>query len=106
MKKIFSAGSYIEAQLIRGYLEQANIDIKILNENSSGVPGSPHWALPVAAELWVVDDRQQAAAATLVKEYFAKQADVSTADWACDGCNESNPGSFEVCWSCARVRAE
>ena len=103
MQKVFSAGSYIEAQLIRVYLEQSGIDVKIVNENSSGVPGSPHWALPVAAELWVLDDGQYNDAAELVKEYFAKQTVKSDVEWKCQKCHESNPESFEVCWNCGQA---
>jgi len=25
-------------------------------------------------------------------------------DWVCDGCQESNPGTFDVCWQCGRER--
>jgi hypothetical protein len=25
--------------------------------------------------------------------------------WRCEGCQERNPGSFELCWSCGRVRS-
>ncbi len=28
----------------------------------------------------------------------------STPDWACSGCNEQNPESFEVCWQCGLQR--
>ena len=100
MKKLFSAGSYIEAQLLKAYLEQSGIDVQIVNENSSGVPGSPHWALPVAAKIWALNDDQEVEAARLVKEYFAKQAEQPTAEWICGQCSEKNPGSFEVCWNC------
>jgi len=100
MRKVCSAGSYIEAQLMRGYLEQAGIEVSIVNENSSGVPGSPHWALPVAAEIWVLDDNQHDKADQLVAEYVALQAAQPAAEWTCKTCRETNPGSFEVCWNC------
>ena len=100
MRKVVSAGSYVEAQLLRGYLEQAGISIEIVNENSSGTPGSPHWALPVPAEIWVLNDQQHGEAVKLVEEYFAKQTAPPEAEWLCGKCNESNPGSFEVCWNC------
>lgn len=100
MQKVFSAGSYIEAQLVRAFLEQAGIAVHIMNENSAGVPGSPHWALPVAAELWVTDDAQQERAAALVADYLARQTGAPRAEWMCNQCREANPGSFEVCWNC------
>ena len=104
MQKLFSAGSYIEAQLIRGYLEQAGIEVQIVNENSSGTPGTPHWALPVAAEIWVMNDSQKQEAERLLQEYFANQAGDAGTDWACGQCNEMNPGSFDVCWNCSAAR--
>ena len=100
MRKVFSAGSYIEAQLIRAYLEQAAIGVTILNENSSGVPGTPHWALPVAAELWVLNDHQYADAERLIREYFKQLSAPADAEWMCEKCGESNPVSFELCWKC------
>jgi ribosomal protein L40E len=105
MRKLFSAGSYIEAQLLRGYLEHSGIQVEIVNENSSGAPGSPHWALPVAAEIWVLDDASHSEAASLVKEYFDAQANETEVEWTCRKCNESNPGSFELCWKCGHVAA-
>jgi len=103
MQKVFSAGSYIEAQLVRSYLEHIGIAVKIVNENSSGTPGSPHWALPVPAEIWVLDDTQHPDAVRHVKEYFVTQAADSGAEWKCSKCGEDNPGSFEVCWNCGHA---
>ena len=103
MRKVFSAGSYIEAQLLRGYLEQAGISVTIINENSSGTPGTPHWALPVAAEIWVQNDEQQQAAIHVVRQYFSEQSADNEAEWLCGACNESNPGCFEICWNCGHA---
>jgi hypothetical protein len=100
MRKVFSAGSYIEAQLIRAFLEQADIRVTIMNENSSGVPGTPHWALPVAAELWVLNNHQYVDAARLVREYLKQQSAPADVEWICEKCRENNPGSFELCWKC------
>ena len=103
MKKLFSAGSYIEAQLLRSYLEQAGIAVTIINENSSGIPGTPHWALPVAAEIWAQNDEQQQKAAELVKRYFSEQSANPGDEWQCGSCGEENPGSFEICWNCGHA---
>ena len=103
MQKVFSAGSYIEAQLLRGYLEHSGIGVTIVNENSAGSPGTPHWALPVAAEIWVQNDAQKQEAVRLVKQYLAEQATQADAEWQCSSCHESNPGAFEICWNCGHA---
>ena len=33
----------------------------------------------------------------------AKEADVGPS-WKCPGCGEDNPGNFEECWKCQRIR--
>lgn len=100
MRKIYSAGSYTEAQMLRGYLEHLGIKVEIMNEHSAGTPGTPHWALPVSAELWVVDEARYSEAAQRIREYFEDDSEDSKADWQCTKCKEQNPGSFDVCWNC------
>lgn len=105
MRKVFSAGSYVEAQLVRGYLENAGVPVQIVNENSSGTPGSPHWALPVAAEIWVLEDHREQDAIRILKEYFEEQAAQPGTEWQCRSCKEDNPASFEICWNCGHASA-
>ena len=31
-------------------------------------------------------------------------SDVDREDWKCPGCDEENPGTFDLCWSCGRAR--
>lgn len=105
MRKVFSTASYLEAQMIRAYLEHSGIEIRLLNENAAGVPGTPHWALPTVAELWVVDESRHSEAVRLLEAYFAKLSGETGTAWLCRVCGQENPASFELCWNCGAARA-
>lgn len=82
------------------YLENAGIEVEILNEYQGASPVVPHGGLSVWAELWVKKPHQFQRAEELLAVYRQEQSQNNARDWNCDNCNEVNPGSFEACWHC------
>ena len=98
MQKVYASTELSNAVIVRDLLASNGIDAFVFNENAAGtmVVG----AGIVHAEVWVETLRQATRAKQLIREY---QADESHEEhWACAACQEENPGSFAVCWSCGR----
>lgn len=94
MHTIYQSTLLADAMLVRDMLVQNGIDTQLI-EGESPYPGIG------CSEVWVrEEDRTRARA--LVDELVARP--VRDSDWSCRGCRESNPGEFEVCWSCGAER--
>lgn len=94
MHTIYQSTLLADAALVRDMLVQNGIDAQVV-EGDSPYPGT------VYTEVWVRDE-DRARARALVDELAARP--VRDSDWNCRGCRESNPGEFEVCWSCGAER--
>lgn len=85
-----------EGELARLALEQESIEVELTGQQLSALQG----AIPASeamVELWVDEtqlERAQRILGTLFKEN-SKQGDVR-----CPSCGNSNPASFDICWSC------
>jgi hypothetical protein len=102
MQKVFATSSLWLASEVAELLRQNRVDATLRNEHAAGTPGvlplNPLMAIDV--EVWVVEDRDAPAAARLIAEFqSARQA--AGASRQCPRCGESNPGNFDVCWSCS-----
>lgn len=97
MKRIYTAANLPDAHLVRNMLEQAGIPAHIFNANAIGALGD----LPMSAaypQVWIAQVHQEQHARSVVAEYSRTAAPLDTK--ACSRCGESNPGEFELCWSC------
>lgn len=97
MKKLYRAASLPEAHLLRGLLAQAGIPSYVFNENAQGglgqLPFTEAWP-----EVWVSEDRDLARAREIVRAFEC--APDTACSVRCPACQEENPGSFQLCWSC------
>ena len=100
MKLIFTHPSLIVVTQAQASLEQRGIANHIRNQDAAGAIGelAPIDAWP---ELWVSRDRDEELARTLVDQAMSAQQEP---DWSCHGCSNTNPDSFESCWSCGENR--
>ena len=102
MRKVFSSNEVSEAALIRDALVHQGVEVTIQNEHSGGsaVPG-----FRPPAEVWVTHDDAYEDARRIVIDTISTLANkAELKPWACKGCGEENPQSFELCWSCGLVR--
>jgi hypothetical protein len=100
MRKVFSSNEISETALIRDALVHHGIAATIQNE-FSGRSAIPEFRPP--AEVWVDRDDDYENARKIVVQTLAtldSKADVKP--WTCSNCEEENPQSFDMCWSCGR----
>jgi hypothetical protein len=102
MRKVFSSMDLSETVLVRDAIVRHGIDAITQNEHS-GHSAVPEFRPPV--EIWVANDTDYDAARRLVESTLAViDSTTEAAPWRCADCNTENPGSFELCWSCGKVR--
>ena len=99
-KNIYSAANATEAHLIKGLLEQESIDTTLYGEDLSIATG----ALPtdVAQVRILVNEDKYAEALEIISNYekTLKEPARNGKSWKCEECNQINPETFEICWSC------
>lgn len=99
MKRIYDAANLPEAALLADQLRDAGIEVHVLNQNAVGAMGELPFmnALP---QIWVASDDHAALAQTIIARYRDASVNSTHSPWRCVSCDEENPGSFDVCWSC------
>ncbi len=101
MKMVYTHDNRFFVGNARNIVEAAGISTLLKNEFAAGAAGD---LAPIDAwlELWVIEDNDHDKALALIEEAFAKN---NLPAWVCDACKETNEASFELCWSCRKVRA-
>jgi hypothetical protein len=103
MRKVFSSNELSETVLVRDALIHQGLAATIQNEHS-GRTAIPEFRPP--AEVWVSNDGDYDAARRVVVDTIATIDSKSDAPpWTCPSCEEENPQSFDVCWSCGHEKA-
>jgi hypothetical protein len=97
MKRLTTHDSLAYVGLLKNVLEQSGIACVIRNDLLSGGVGEIPF-LECLPELWVLEDKDLARAATLLKNF--EEPSGRTAQWCCAACGERNEGQFAVCWQC------
>ena len=100
MKRVFRAGSLLEAQLVADTLTSLGIANHILNAYAVGAMGDLPYS-QTSPEVWVDDATQEAQAIEAIASLDAPLQ----ADKLCPHCGETNPGNFLSCWQCQSALA-
>jgi hypothetical protein len=102
MRRVFSSNELSETALVRDALIHRGVAATIQNEYSGGT-AIPEFRPP--AEVWVSRDDDYENARRIVVETLSTLDSQSDAKpWACSNCEEENPQSFDMCWSCGQDR--
>jgi len=96
MKRIYLARDITQAQLVVNLLEHQFIPAKIENAHQTSGLGDLAVSYP---EVWLLRDGDVDRARSLIDEFEAKSR-WPEADQTCSKCDEVNPASFDLCWSC------
>ena len=102
-KLIYSAANFLEADFIKGLLEQESIATTLSGEHFSSLyPG-------FGVNILVNEDKFSEATEIIIKyeqtNYdSARESDDDGKGWECDECNSMNPEAFEICWQCQSNR--
>lgn len=97
MKELYTSTDSSRIGLCQSVLESAGIASFVQNESSPWLGNMMSPA--VHPTLCIFDDERYDEAVALLKPMNDNET-VTRADWMCAKCGESNPSSFEVCWSC------
>lgn len=100
MKELIRERDFSKIGYFRSILESAGIPTYMRNENESlaiDMAGSPSEFWPA---LCVVNDDEFERAVQILKERIGKDEELAMTEWTCKNCEESNPGNFDLCWSC------
>ena len=98
MKELFRERDFTRVGYFQSILESRGIPTLVRNENQpmTGLAEIPN-ALPA---LCVVNDEDYDRAIGILREHVSHDIVKSEKGITCQGCGESNPGNFEICWSC------
>ena len=99
--KVYKAANSNEAYLIKGILENNSLNVKMLGENLSVAMGGLPLEVIQVDILVHKEDYEQAKAILQNYEKKIKSTD-NRKKWICKHCSNYNPGSFEICWNCAK----
>ncbi|QIZ77012.1 DUF2007 domain-containing protein [Ferrimonas lipolytica] len=91
--ELFRASNSIEANAVKGMLEQQGILVRLLGEALGGAAGE----LPVdAQQIRLLVQRCHITKAQQIMVRYQQ----TMAPWQCVDCHEQNDGHFELCWNC------
>lgn len=99
MKRVYSAPTLLDAQLVADTLSGLGIATHILNAHAAGAVGELPF-MQAQPEVWIDDDRQHARACEALSALINAAA---SNEQRCPHCGESNPGNFLSCWRCGRA---
>ncbi|QFU03988.1 hypothetical protein FIU82_03000 [Pseudoalteromonas sp. THAF3] len=100
--KVFDAEHGVEANIIKGRLQHAGIESRLTGEALQGALGEIPF-IEAGVAVWVYDIKLSAAQQILL-EY--RQSKTSAQKWQCHHCQQWNPASFDLCWSCMKEKHE
>ena len=100
MKRVYQAGTLLEAQLVADTLASLGITNHILNAYAVGAMGELPYS-QTSPEVWIEEPAQESRACEVVATLGAPLQ----ADKVCPHCNELNPGNFLSCWQCRSALA-
>jgi hypothetical protein len=99
MKRVFTSMDSAEVGLLKNVLQKAGIRCVEKNEQLAQVIPSA----PFQAELWVENEADYPAAATLLAEWQNPTSGAG-AGWTCSRCGEKLESQFSKCWKCGTRR--
>jgi len=106
MKELFREFDFTKVGFYQSLLESQGIETFIKNRDVSSLAGEAS----IMPELWpalcVVKDEDFDRAMQVIRESNSQNAGLSQVEVSCPSCKESNPGNFEMCWSCGGTLVE
>lgn len=96
MKLIYTHENRILVNNAQNILENAGIAVTLKNEFAGGGSGDLSF-LTTWLEVWVINDEDYETAIDVIKTSLNN---TNSKDWICEGCNETNAASFDLCWNC------
>ena len=99
-KNLYLAANSAEAHIIQGLLVRESIKVNLVGEGLSIAAGG----LP--ADVYqikiLVEEKKYNKALDIINEYekILKSENIDQGEWRCMHCDNLNPETFDICWSC------
>lgn len=100
MKRIYQAGTLLEARLVADTLSSAGITNHLFNTHAAGAMGELPYS-EILPEVWIDDQAREGQAREVINAMEASPLP----DKHCPYCDELNPGNFLSCWHCGSALA-
>ncbi len=105
MKQVYAARDEIDAQLVKGFLDDQGIESVVQADGLQQILGS----IPITADtlpsIWVRDeDLERAAEAIAGLKADAVPPQPPADPWTCPKCGESIEAQFTECWNCGQAK--
>ncbi len=100
MKELFREQDITRVSYYQAVLEENGIPTLVRNEH---LTGSGLTEIPIPEffpALCVLHDEDYAQAVALIREHLTANQKNADIEINCVSCGETNPGNFEICWSC------
>ena len=105
LKKIYLAANAVDAHMLKGLLEQEEIQAVVRGDDFVPLQGGHLFKMEIRPSVWVFDDEHLPRARELADD-FGRRAPPSArppATWSCR-CGETIEQQFTECWSCGRQK--
>lgn len=100
MKELFRERDFTRVGYFQSILESEGIPTLLRNEHLT-MSGLAEIPIPdFFPALCVVNDEDYDKAIAILREHVSHDSVKSEEEISCQACGESNPGNFEICWSC------
>jgi hypothetical protein len=100
MKELFREQDITRVSYFKAVLEDCGIPTLIRNEYLT-VSGLTEIPIPeFFPALCVLNDEDYVEAVAIIREHLSANQNNANIEVVCVSCGETNPGNFEICWSC------
>jgi hypothetical protein len=106
MKKVHVAANPLDAHLVKGVLENENIEAFIRGEFLWNARGEIPVTEETAPSVWIVEDSDYDRALEIIRDlsFHSEASSQDAPNWRCEVCGETNEHIFAECWQCGKER--
>ena len=105
MKMVFEDFDIMLVGHIQSVLESNEIATFLKNQFSTSGAGELPF-VEVVPQVWVLNDGDEERANSLINDLQGSFADVSSGQWICASCDETQEAAFTHCWKCSSPRQQ
>jgi hypothetical protein len=106
MKELFRERDYTKVGYFESVLEAEGIPTIVRNKHLT-MSGLTEIPIPeFFPALCVIDDEDYEPAMGIIRKHLTENSVGVEREVKCPSCGETNPGNFDVCWSCGAEFAE
>ncbi len=101
MKQVYSAGNEVDAQLVKGFLDEQGIESVVQGAGLQQILGEIAVTRDTLPTIWVrEEDVERALTAIAGFKADAIPAQPAADPWTCPKCGEQIEPQFTECWNC------